>query len=131
MDPMELSERPNATIRPSGETAGQVSGTDFSGGEVKLRVSPVSVDISFRPRVTIHLPSGNQEERAKAQKSGKVTSATTRSGPPMAGIIMKVARSSDTRTNPIERPSGEKAGLMSSAGSVVSGRGFAEPISLT
>src|SRR4029453_7682136 len=131
MDSMKPAERPNATVRPSGETAGAGAGIDFVGGDVKLRVSPVSVDISVRPRVTIHLPSGNQEKKARAQKSGKVTSATTRSGPPMAGITMKVARSFDTRTNPIERPSGEKAGQISSAGSVVNRCGSGEPISLT
>ena len=46
-----------------------------------------------------------------------------RSGPPMAGMTMKVARPFDTRTKPMERPSGEKAGLTSSAGSVVSRTG--------
>src|SRR5262245_52317089 len=118
------AKRTNATVRPSGETAGHLSGYSFVSGDVSLRVSPVSVDISSRPRVTIHLPSGNQEKKAKAQKSGKVTSATGRSGPPMAGITMKVARPFDTRTNPIESPSGEKAGQTSSAGSEVSCRGF-------
>src|SRR5262245_11729144 len=123
--------RTNATVRPSGETAGLLSGLDFVGDDVKLRATPVSVDISARPPVTIHLPSGNQEKKAWAQEYGKVTSATTRSGPPMAGIIMKVARSFDTRTNPIERPSGEKAGQISSAGSVVSCSGSVDPMSLT
>ena len=61
-----------------------------------------------------------RQKRPRAYGIGVGTSATTRSGPPMAGIMMKVARSFDTRTKPIERPSGEKAGLMSSAGSVVS-----------
>src|SRR6186997_3447430 len=126
MDAWGPAKRTNATVWPSGETAGHLSGKSFVGGDVNLRVSPVSVDISSRPRVTIHLPSGNQEKKAKAQKSGKITSATGRSGPPMAGITMKVARSFETRTNPIESPSGEKAGQTSSeAGSVVSCRGFA------
>ena len=47
-------------MRPSGETAGEKSGDDFVGGEVKLRVSPLSVDNSARPSVTTHLPSGSQ-----------------------------------------------------------------------
>ena len=37
------AERLNATVRPSGETAGEKSNDDFVGGEVKLRVSPLSV----------------------------------------------------------------------------------------
>ena len=49
----------------------QLSGSDFVGGDVNLRVSPVSVDISARPLVTIHLPSGNQEKKAKAQNMEK------------------------------------------------------------
>ena len=114
MDWIKPAGRPNATVRPSGETAGKLSGSYFVAGDVNLRVSPVSVDIRFRPLVTIHLPSGNQEKKAKAQNFGKVTSATSRSRPPMAGITMKVARSFDTRTNPIESPSGEKAGPLSS-----------------
>ena len=71
MDSLGPAERPNATVRPSGETAGQLSGNSFVGGDVNLRVSPVSVDIRFRPRVTIHLPSGNQEKKASAQKMEK------------------------------------------------------------
>ena len=41
MDPMEPTQRPNATVRPSGETAGSLSGGDVGGGDVNLRVSPV------------------------------------------------------------------------------------------
>ena len=48
----------------------------------------------------------------------------------MEGMTKKLARSFDTRKKPIERPSGEKAGLTSSAGSVVSRTGVGEPISL-
>ncbi len=57
------SERLNATVRPSGETAGEKSGDDFVGGEVKLRVSPLSVDNSAKPSVTTHLPSGSQANK--------------------------------------------------------------------
>ena len=42
-EPHEKAERMNATVRPSGETAGEKSVNDF-GGDVNLRVSPVSVD---------------------------------------------------------------------------------------
>ena len=59
----ELVERLNATVRPSGETAGEKSDDDFVGGEVKLRVSPLSVDISAKPSVTTHLPSGSQANK--------------------------------------------------------------------
>ena len=64
-------------MRPSGETAGEKSGVDFVGGEVKLRVSPLSVDNSARPSVTTHLPSGNQANKGLGQYgSGAGTSAT-------------------------------------------------------
>lgn len=115
-----LVERPNATVRPSGETEGLKSGTDFVGGEVKLRVSPVLVDNNIRPSVTTQLPSGNQAKRGYPTPNFVVgTSATMCSGPPMAGMTTKTARSFDLRIKPIERPSGENAGLKSSAGSVV------------
>src|ERR1700730_5138124 len=117
---------------PSSETAGEKSGNDFIGGDVKLRVSPLSVDNSVSPLVTIDLPSGNQANAGpKAYRGSGTTSATRRSGPPMAGMTMKAARSFDARTKPMDRPSGEKAGLLSSAASVVSRRGVGEPISLT
>src|SRR4030095_7665530 len=98
MSPRKTAERTNATVRPSGETAGSVSRRSFVGGDVNLRVSPVSVDIRASPRVPIHLQSGTQEKGARARKAlakkyGKVPPGTTRSGPPMAGITMKVARS--------------------------------------
>src|SRR5205809_2939405 len=108
---MNPTERLNATVRPSGETAGEKSNDDFVGGEVKLRVSPLSVDNSSKPSVMTHLPSGSQANARSTNDAfgyGAGISATMRSGPPMAGMMMKVARSVDTRTNPMARPSGEK-----------------------
>ncbi len=73
MDSGKPGERPNATVRPSGETAGSAVKGKFLVGDVNLRVSPVSVDISFRPPVyvTIHLPSGNQEKKARPKNMEK------------------------------------------------------------
>ncbi len=62
---------------------------NFVGGEVKLRVSPLSVDNSAKPSVTTHLPSGNQAKRASTQFAVARISATMRSGPPIEGMTMK------------------------------------------
>ena len=61
------TSRPNATVRPSGETAGEKSNDDFVGGEVKLRVAPLSVDNSTKPSVMTHLPSGSQANARSTQ----------------------------------------------------------------
>src|SRR5689334_16396904 len=111
----KLVRRLNATVRPSGETAGAISSYCFIGGEVKVRVSPVSIDAMANPSVTTRLPSGSQASEEQESRLGKGTSATRRSGPPMEGMTMKVARSFETRMKPMDRPSGEKAGLTSSA----------------
>jgi hypothetical protein len=49
-----LALRLNAIVRPSGETAGKKSRDSFVGGDVKLRVSSLSV----LPPPTVGCPAG-------------------------------------------------------------------------
>src|SRR6478672_669582 len=98
------AQRLNATVRPSGETAGEKSSADCHGGgrntdcdgfcgrEVKLCVSPLSVDNSAKPSVTTHLPSGSQAKKEWKSGPGKGMSATMRSDPPIEGMTMKTER---------------------------------------
>ena len=69
----KLNERPKAMVCPSGETAGKesVNNSEGGSGEVKLRVSPVSIDNSIKPFVTTHLPSGNQANNGPSMHHGR------------------------------------------------------------
>ena len=126
-----LVQRLKATVRPSGEKAGEESGSDFVGGEVKLLVSPLSIDINIKLAATNHLPSGDQEGGPGELSDWKNNSVKTVSGPPN-GEIKTTANllPGNVRKKAMRRPSGDHAGHPSGAGLVVKRKGGSEPISL-
>src|SRR6476646_7654210 len=106
--------RVKTRARPSGETLGFLSPKKFWGGEVSFLFSPVSRDNKNTAKgslgeglstIASHLLSGNQANEPPS------TSASLRSGPPMAGIRNTALLLGDsTRRNAIKRASGDHAG---------------------
>src|SRR5215469_3935383 len=115
--------RLNAKARPSGENAGAPSRNTWGEGDVSLRFSVVSTDKrtnalgSFgesRSLTTSHLPSGDQARFGDGNSTtfGLKISAILRSGPPRAGMRSTADFSGErSRTNAMNRPSGDQAGL--------------------
>src|SRR5207302_6801182 len=108
------------------------------------RFSPVSTESKNRPtgspgddlsRTARYLASGDQDRELELSHMAGVTSpvsASNRSGPPSGEISMMAALPSGSRRRKaMERPSGDHAGLKSSAGLVVRRRGDPAPINLT
>ena len=134
--------RVNARVRPSGEIAGVVSMAPAASGVVSLRLCNVSTESRNRPlpgvpasdeEKTSHFESGVQAKYGPGSSTYSVASDSpnTRSCPPRCGISIRAHLVGESfRRKAMNIPSGDQAGLKSSAGSVVNRDGGSTPICL-
>src|SRR5262249_17819027 len=138
-----LVERRKTIARPSGETAGVLSPYTGGCGLVRGFISPVSTETTNRASgsrspgefVAIRNRASGVQARNGGGREFRISiSASLRSAPPKGGtnrtsnFRLPPLPPRTNRTNAIQRPSDDQAGLKSGATSVVSRNGEPDPI---